>query len=83
MKIFGDMRSGDPLRVERGERALEIMERQIQKSDWFVGSCITLADIALLAYTRRAHLGGFDMARRPKLGEWIARCEGKLSLLPV
>ena len=73
----------DPLRVERGDRALDIMETQIQKSDWLVGSSITLADIALLAYTRQAHLGGFDMKPRPKLRGWIARCEEELRLVAV
>ena len=73
----------DPLRVERGDRALDIMEGQIQKSDWLVGSSITLADIALLAYTRQAHLGGFDMTQRPKLRGWIARCEAELRLVAV
>lgn len=73
----------DPLRVERGDRALDIMEGLIQKSDWLVGNSITVADIALLAYTRQAHLGGFDMKRRPMLRGWVARCEEELSLVAV
>lgn len=59
----------DPMRVDRGDRALDIMERHLRASQWLVGESITLADVALLAYTRRAHLGGFDMLRRPKLRE--------------
>lgn len=70
----------DPMRVERGDRALDMMECQVDSADWLVGSGITLADIALLAYTRQAHLGGFDMSRRPKLRKWIARCEAELGL---
>ena len=44
---------------------------------------ITLADITLLAYTRQAHRGGFDMNARPKLRKWIARCEAELRLKAV
>jgi glutathione S-transferase len=72
--------SRDPIRVERGDRALDIMGRHLQCDLWLVGKNITLADVALLAYTRQAHLGGFDMHRRPKLRGWVARCEAELGL---
>ena len=65
----------DPMRVARGERALDIMEAQLTNSDWLVGSSMTAADIALLAYTRQAHLGGFDMTNRPRIRDWVTRCE--------
>jgi glutathione S-transferase len=73
----------DAMRVERGDRALDIMERHLRASQWLVGENITLADVTLLAYTRRAHLGGFDMLRRPKLREWVRRCEAELGLASV
>ena len=73
----------DPMRVERGDRALDIMERHLQSTHWLVGKSITIADIALVAYTRQAHLGGFDMRRRPKLRQWVGRCEAELGLSAV
>ena len=73
----------DPMRVERGDRALDMMERQVVAAEWLVGNGMTLADIALLAYTRQAHLGGFDMNARPGLRKWIARCEAELGLTAV
>jgi len=73
----------DPMRVERGDRELDIMERHLQSSHWLVGRSITIADIALVAYTRQAHLGGFDMRRRPKLRQWVGRCEAELGLSAV
>jgi glutathione S-transferase len=73
----------DPMRVERGDRALDIMERHLRDQQWLVGNSITLADIALLAYTRQAHLGGFDMHRRPALRSWVSRCEAELGLAAV
>lgn len=84
----------DPQRVERGENALNLMERHLagthtpapsrQGADggksFLVGETLTIADIALLAYTRVAHEGGFDLAGRPNLRRWIGRCETALGL---
>ena len=70
-------------RVERGERALDLMERMLDGRTFLVGDTLTVADIALLAYTRLAHEGGFDLAPRPGIRAWIARCEGLLDLQPA
>jgi len=70
-------------RVERGESALDLMESLLTGHDWFVAGRLTLADIALLAYTRLAHEGGFDLAPRPNVRSWIARCEAALGLPPA
>ena len=67
-------------RVERGEAALDVMERHMAGRDWFAGQGMTIADIALLAYTRVAHEGGFDLSARPRLRGWIARAETELNL---
>jgi glutathione S-transferase len=70
-------------RVERGEKALDFMEGQLAGGrKWLVGETLTIADIALLAYTRLAHEGGFDLAPRPNIRAWIARCEDVLRLEP-
>src|SRR6516225_8747157 len=42
-------------RVERGERALDLMESQLASKRFLVGDSLSLADVALLAYTRLAH----------------------------
>jgi glutathione S-transferase len=71
-------------RVERGENALDLMESQLAGGRrWLVGETLTIADIALLAYTRLAHEGGFDLSPRPNVCAWIKRCEGILGLEPV
>jgi glutathione S-transferase len=44
---------------------------------------MTIADIALLAYTRLAHQGGFDLTGRPAVRAWIGRSERTLGLQPV
>ena len=67
-------------RVERGESALDAMEKALRGRDFLVGQALTIADIALLAYTRVAEEGGFDLGTRPAVGKWIARCEAALKL---
>ena len=67
-------------RVERGEAALDVMDRLLTGREWLVGDAMTIADIALLPYTRMAHEGGFDLASRGHVRAWIARCEHALRL---
>jgi glutathione S-transferase len=69
-------------RVERGEKALNLMESELVGRDWLAGTSFTIADIALLAYTRLAPEGGFDLLNRHNLSAWIARCENVLGLAP-
>ena len=66
--------------VERGEKALDLMERLIANARFFVGDRFSVADIALLRYTRLAHEGAFDLSARPGLRAWIARCENEWKL---
>ena len=75
--------SRDPFRVERGEQALDLMDQLLDEKDWFVGNTMTIADIALVAYTRVAHEGGFDLTRRGNVRGWIKRCESEMGLEPV
>ncbi|MFL5954741.1 MAG: glutathione S-transferase family protein [Gaiellaceae bacterium] len=56
-----------------GNRALDAMERHLDGRAWLVGDTITLADIALYAYTHVAHEGGFELDGRRAIGEWLAR----------
>ena len=41
---------------------------------------LTLADIALVAYTRMAGEGGFNLADYPLIQSWIRRVESELAL---
>lgn len=70
-------------RVERGEKALDLMQRLIKGRMWFVGDSLSVADIALLAYTRLAPEGGFDLNTRPDVKAWIMRAEMALGLPPA
>jgi glutathione S-transferase len=70
-------------RVERGEAALDLMDRQLAERSWLVANAMTIADIALLAYTRLAHEGGFNLTPRAHVRAWIGRCEDVLGLEPA
>ncbi|KQY70108.1 glutathione S-transferase family protein [Brevundimonas sp. Root1423] len=65
----------EPRLVERGHAALARMEAALSQADWLVGAGPTLADLALVAYTRVAHEGDFDLSAYPAIVAWIARVE--------
>ncbi|MGX9391614.1 glutathione S-transferase family protein [Nitrobacteraceae bacterium UC4446_H13] len=70
----------DPDKVKRGHAALARMDRQLSATRFLVGDSFTLADVALLAYTRLAHEGGFDLADYGRVRRWIGDCENALGL---
>lgn len=70
----------DPDLVARANKALDLMERHLTGRKFLVGDSMTIADIALLPYTRQAPEGGFDLSGRPALLRWIAACEQELGL---
>ncbi len=66
--------------LARGRRALGVMELHLTLNEYFVGASITLADISLVAYTRVAHEGGFDLSEFPNVQRWVARVETDLGI---
>ncbi|MFN3744163.1 MAG: glutathione S-transferase family protein [Hyphomicrobiaceae bacterium] len=81
MKYLGRSKAErDAWRVERGEKALDFVEQQLAGRDFLTGPTPTIADIAVVAYTRLAHEGGFDLTERPGIRKWVALCEESLSI---
>lgn len=70
----------DPEKVKRGYGALTRMEQHFAASRFLSGEAASLADVALLAYTRLAHEGGFDLAGYPGVRRWIGEAEKALGL---
>jgi glutathione S-transferase len=70
----------DPDKVKRGYAALARMEQQLAMTQFLVGEALSLADVALLAYTRLAHEGGFRLDGYVSLRRWIDESEKLLSL---
>lgn len=58
---------------ERANEALAVMERHLQSHDWFGGQALSIADIALFAYTHSAEDGGISLAAFPQLRAWLQR----------
>lgn len=73
----------DPALLTKGNAALARLELQLSQSSYLVGQGLTLADVALVAYTRVAHRGGFDLNLYPAVKAWVARVEGDLGLEPA
>jgi len=62
-----------PERTAAGHRALAAMQRHLDGREFLVGDGLTLADIALYAYSHVADEGGFDLERYPALRAWLER----------
>ena len=67
----------DPARMaqllERGNRALAVLEHRLAAARWLAGDAFTIADISLYAYTHTAGDGGYDLQAFPKIGDWLNR----------
>ncbi|CAK1360198.1 uncharacterized protein RHO25_003515 [Cercospora beticola] len=62
-----------------GWHALDIMEMHLMRGGrkWFVGDGVTLADLALFAYTHVAHESTFfDLMDWPNVRDWCERVKG-------
>lgn len=70
----------DPALLVRGNNALSVMEQRLKGRDWFAGTALSVADIALVAYTRVAHEGGFDLRLYPSVANWVQRTEDALGI---
>lgn len=84
MVYLGKKASGlDPEKVKRGYAALDHLERHLADNRFLVGETCSLADVALAAYTRVAHEGGFEMDRYAAIRRWIGEVETGLGLPPI
>jgi glutathione S-transferase len=70
----------DPKLVQGGKDALARLEQGLAGRRFLVGEALSLADIALVAYTRMAGEGGFVLADYPNVQTWIGAVERELKL---
>ena len=65
-----------PLKQAAGRAALAVMDDHLAAHHWFAGQHLSLADIALYAYTHVAEDGGlFALSDYPAVQRWLARVE--------
>ena len=70
-------------RRRAGIRALDAMEGHLEGRTFLVGDAMTLADIALYAYTHVAEEGEFDLSRYPAIRAWLARVAAEPGHVPM
>lgn len=76
---FTDLqRAQVPAKQAAGAAALELMDEHLAAHDWLAGHDLSLADIALYAYTHVAEDSGlFALSDYPAVQRWIARVEAE------
>ena len=79
-EAFADRREE---RTAAGHRALAAMERHLDGRAFLVGDGLTLADIALYAYTHVAPEGGFDLGPYPAVRAWLERVAAEPGHVPI
>jgi glutathione S-transferase len=63
--------------TKRGEKALLALDEGLRDRDWLVGNGMTVADIALYAYTHAAEEGGLSLEDYPSIRAWLGRVAGE------
>lgn len=71
------------LTLERGNKALGVMNRRLAESRFFAGGTFSIADTALYAYTHTAEQGGFQIDAYPAVAEWLTRVEADPGHVPM
>ena len=66
-----------------GYKALQVMEQQLQGTNFLCGETYSIADIALYAYTHVAHEGGFDLSGFPAIQAWLQRVASQPGHVPM
>ena len=65
MEMTDGQRAQLPAKQAGGHAALAVMEGHLGRTKWFGGSAMSIADVALYAYTHVADEGGFDLDAYP------------------
>jgi glutathione S-transferase len=69
--------------MERGYRALRIVEAHLSDKDFFVGDRYTIADISLYSYTHLAAEVGFVLDSFENLCAWVNRVKNQPRHVPI
>jgi glutathione S-transferase len=81
MKYLGKRRDElDPKLLERADAALRRLDAGLAEQAYLASHALSLADIALVAYTRMAHDGGLRLSDYPAAEAWVERIEAELPI---
>ena len=70
----------DPALPVKCAKVLGLMNSHLEGRKYFVGAKLSLADIALVAYTRFSHQAGIDLEQYPNVRAWVRRIEDELKI---
>jgi glutathione S-transferase len=70
-------------RQEAGRRALAAMDEHLRSRSYLVGEGLTLADLALYAYTHVADEAGLDLGPYPAVRAWLDRVASEPAHVPI
>ncbi len=66
-----------------GYKALGVMEKQLESSQFIASDEFSIADIALYAYTHVAKEGGFELDDYPSVRQWLQRVAARPRHVPM
>lgn len=66
-----------------GNKALGVMETQLAKTPFIAGPQMSVADIALFAYTQDAGYAGYDLGKFPAVAAWLRRVRADSGHVPL
>jgi glutathione S-transferase len=69
--------------MERGYAALQVMENHLKTHQYFAAGQLTVADIALYAYTHVADRCDYDLSAFPAIRAWLRRVEATPGFVPM
>jgi glutathione S-transferase len=81
--IDEERRAAIPGKRRWGYAALDVMERHLAARQYFVDERLSIADIALYAYTHVAEEGEFDLARYGAVRRWLDRVAAEPGHIPI
>ena len=82
-ELTDEQRAQLPAKRKGGHAALAVMEGHLGRADWFGGEGMTVADIALYAYTHVAGEGDFDLGAYPAVRAWLDRVAAEPGHVPM
>src|SRR5689334_24570364 len=69
--------------MEEGHRALGVMDKHLKQHPFFVDGRLTVADLALYAYTHVAERCDFDLSAFPHVRGWLERVASEPGHVPM
>ncbi len=75
---YGSERYGN-----EAKRLYGVMDKHLRQNRFFVDGRLTVADLALYAYTHVAEQCDFDLSRFPAIGAWLARVAEEPGYIPM